>query len=400
MQYASVRLLADFAVFRVRAKIDSKKEFGAGIVMIESGEWMRMDTMTVGNMIINSLGASLLSSDRESWSRCLGAIPRDRYVSVHYKPSFIEYQKEYFSSVYEDYVDCSMILERGGIPIGIWPVCTYKKDGKIIIGSNGGELIEPLFSYLPKAEAQRDVIQRILDALLSVMNDPTIPMIGVLSTSVAVLDEGTSQWQKKWMEAGAKCTGVKWWVYTDLNLSIDEIQHRIRRTNRYSVDKAKSEYDIKIFDSYDDIDKTFEEFHDLHYRVSGRETRSQATWDLQRESIKANSDENGWDFVVSLRDRVTKELTGMALFVATPQTSYYAVGAYDRSRFAKPIGHAAQAVAIEYMKSKGVRWYEIGERSYPRDAGGNEKLINIGKYKEGFATHTFPKITLQIAMET
>ena len=51
---------------------------------------------------------------------------------------------------------------------------------------------------------------------------------------------------------------------------------------------------------------------------------------------------------------------------------------------------------MERMREKGVRWYEIGDRFYETDPGAYEKLMAIGHYKEGFATHFFPKVLIQI----
>ena len=51
---------------------------------------------------------------------------------------------------------------------------------------------------------------------------------------------------------------------------------------------------------------------------------------------------------------------------------------------------------MERMREKGVRWYEIGDRFYDTDPGAYEKLLAIGHYKEGFATHFFPKVLIQM----
>lgn len=353
-----------------------------------------MDLSDVCSFLENSLGAKLLSEDEEEWLLCLNQLPRASYVPAQYKPSFIDYQREYFTDVYEEYRDCSMILQRGGVPIGIFPLCLYKQSNRINIGSLGGDIVEPLFIGLPKAETQRKVIHGILEAFAHVAElEPTLS--DTLCSHITIMDNGSSQWQRKWMELGASCTDVRWWAYADLNLSTEERNHRMRRTNKYSVEKAREDYEIKIFDSIDGIDDAFAVFRSLHSRISGRKTRSKATWDIQRDSIKANEDNTGYDFVVFLIDRTSGETAGAALFVATPQTGLYAVAAYDRERFSKPVGHVAQAVAMDYMQHKGVRWYEIGERAYPSE-GVDEKLINIGKYKEGFATHIFPRIKMEL----
>ena len=178
-------------------------------------------------------------------------------------------------------------------------------------------------------------------------------------------------------------------------------QNRIRRTNKYSIAKGQEEYDIELYDEKSpDLDEAFEEFHKMHSEVAGRETRSQATWDAQLDIIRESSAEKGRSFLVFIRDKATRQLAGSALFDTTPQTATYCVAAYDRTRFSKPVGHIVQAVAMEHMREKGIRWYEIGERNYPTDPGAYEKLVDIGHYKEGFATHFWPKVFVRLDRES
>lgn len=352
-----------------------------------------MDISELKGEFASKIEGKSLHDDIENWNACLASVNNNRYVSTAYKASTVEYQKAYFETSVE-YFDCSSVLYRGGRPVGIWPVSLIReKNGNIVIGSNGSHIIEPLFTALPKAESQRSVIQNIIGALCEVAG-----MAGqqYITTQITILDEGSSQWQRKWMESGAKCINVTWCAFADLHLTIEEIQSRIRRTNKYSISKGKNEYDIKIYDSNDDLSYAFKEFHDLHTRISGRETRSQKTWDIEENSVRNNSIITGYDFLVFIRDKETGELAGAAAFICTPQTGIYSVAAYDRERFNKPVGHVVQAAAMDYMKGRGIRWYEIGERIYPSDIGSYEKLINIGNYKEGFATHMYPRITLQL----
>lgn len=347
-------------------------------------------------MLIQNLEVKLMSEDMDRWIECLRAVPHGKYVPLTYKPSFIEYQAAYFSDVYDEYRDISLVLYRGGKRVGIWPLCLYKKEEKIYFGSLGGYIAEPLFVDLPKAEAQRNVIQKILKVLVTII-ESSKDFNDVLLSQIMIMDDGLNQWQRKWMEEGATCRKVTWQAFADLSLGWDEIQSKMRRTNKYSVAKGQEDYDIEIYDSDTDaLSNVFREFHEMHRRISGRETRSARTWELQEKSIRDNNEQVGFDFVIFIRDKVTKELAGSALFATTPRTGLYCVAAYDRERFSRPVGHIVQVVAMDYMKNKGIRWYEIGERTYPGDEGSNQKLINIGSYKEGFATHIYPKIVMQL----
>lgn len=294
-------------------------------------------------------------------------------------------------------MDCSMVLYRGGEPIGIWPICVYIQNESLYFGTAGSALMGPIFSGLKKAEAQRKVIEGCLNSLFEIISQEGKTS---LVCSETILDEGNSQWIKKLMECGARTIRVSWQAFADLSLSAEQIQARIRRTNKYSIAKGEKEYDIEIYDSGQlDIDNAFQEFHRMHRETAGRETRSQNTWDMQRLIIYENDERHGYSFIIFIRDKVSKKLVGSALFDSTPQTGLYCVAAYDRSRFSKPVGHIVQWVAMEKMRKYGVRWYEIGERAYPSDMDVTQKLVNIGHYKEGFATHLFPRIFVELSYD-
>jgi lipid II:glycine glycyltransferase (peptidoglycan interpeptide bridge formation enzyme) len=64
-----------------------------------------------------------------------------------------------------------------------------------------------------------------------------------------------------------------------------------------------------------------------------------------------------------------------------------------------PVSHAVQWKAIETMKQRGLRWYFIGIRPYPQDVPTpTAKELQIGHFKEGFATHAFPHLELGCAV--
>lgn len=344
--------------------------------------------------IISHLEAKTMTEDIENWYNCLDLIDRSMYVPLQYKPDFLRYQEEYFKGVYSDYQDISMVLYRGGRPAGIWPICVYTKEDQLHFGTAGTALMRPLFPILPKAEAQRALIEKCLKMLFLILDENGG---GNLYCKETILDQGGSQWIRKLMEHGAKEQDSKWQAFVDLNLSHEEIQSKIRRTNKYSIAKGQDIYDIEIYDeTSDNLDEIFNEFHSMHRDVAGRETRTQSTWDVQKMSVHNGSDKTGRSFLIFIRDKKTKALAGAALFDSTPQTGLYCVAAYDRSRFTKPVGHIVQAVAMEKMRSMGIRWYEVGERAYPGNIGVDEKMVDIGHYKEGFATHFFPCVFVSL----
>jgi FemAB family protein len=94
--------------------------------------------------------------------------------------------------------------------------------------------------------------------------------------------------------------------------------------------------------------------------------------------------------LISIRDPESHKMVGAGFFQYSSSEGLYSVGAYDRSLFDKPLGHAIQQRAIEILKSKGIEWYHIGERHYHQSPHHpSAKEVAISEFKQGFASHIF-----------
>jgi FemAB family protein len=127
------------------------------------------------------------------------------------------------------------------------------------------------------------------------------------------------------------------------------------------------------------------EFRALHLKVSGRVTRSDETWTMQLQDIGRQR-----AFLVWLRNG-SGEMVGAGLFNFTSGEGVYAIGAYDRSLFDKPLGHVVQYRAIDELKRRGVLWYKLGARFFRvENPAPTDKEISISEFKQGFSSHCFP----------
>ena len=115
-------------------------------------------------------------------------------------------------------------------------------------------------------------------------------------------------------------------------------------------------------------------------------TRSDETWAIQHKDIAESR-----GFLVYLLNG-SGGMDGGGFFNFTRDEGLYGVGAYKRELFDKPLGHIVQYRAIEELKRRGVRWYKLGLRPYAsEEQKPTEKEISIGEFKEGFASHMFPR---------
>lgn len=356
------------------------------------------------DFLCSYMDCKVIWEDQTNWDELVG---QAEVAQIQYKALHLKYQETYFKALNDSYSDISIVIYRGGHPVGIWPLCVWTENDSVYFGSAGiiprGGILPPLLPGVHKAEAQRKVFHLCISTLSAFAQSHGTNQLQFCET---VMTSGVSLWYRMLMECGGKSVKTAYQLYTDLKFTTDEIQSRIRRTNKYSIAKGQEDYLIEIYDEKSEniISEIMEEFRQLHIAVAGRETRDKQTWDVQRMSIERGSDSIGHSFTVFIRDKRTNSLAGAALFEATPSCAYYCVAAYDRSRFSKPVGHIVQAAAIDKLKEYGIRWYELGERFYADNEIATPKLMDISYYKEGFSTNCFPKLFValdisNIAME-
>lgn len=81
---------------------------------------------------------------REDWIQMDKKI---EFMPVDYAYYFVQYQNLYFSEVYNEYKNISVVIYGSGLEnaVGIWPLCIYRNNqGELQLGSIGGLLLEPL----------------------------------------------------------------------------------------------------------------------------------------------------------------------------------------------------------------------------------------------------------------
>ena len=177
-------------------------------------------------------------------------------------------------------------------------------------------------------------------------------------------------------------------LFLNIEPDMADIKSQFRKSYKSLISAGMQLWEVGVLDrGHDD---TWDEFRRLHRSVAGRVTRSADTWSLQHTAIK-----EGGNFLVYLRDK-KKRMIGGGLFSISKDECLYGVGVYDRSLFKNPLGHVVQYRAIEEMKKRGLRWYKIGLRSFAAETPApTQKEINISEFKQGFASHIFPKYILK-----
>ena len=327
------------------------------------------------------LSVKLRTEERDTWTEVL---LNCAYVPVLYTNSSIEYLWAYQRGHGGDWQDLSLIIFWDNKPAALWPISVALKDGQIILGSHGLPILPPLLI----ADCQPASCKRITKSCMALADVIAKTIGSELWESAESFEDsiGLSDWHAEAMARGATCA-IQHELFLDLRPGMIEIKRHFRKSYKSLITAGMRAWSVGVLDTADEA--IWGEFRELHIDVSGRKTRSDETWALQLQDIEKQQ-----AFLVYLRN-TSGEMVGGGLFNFTRDEGAYAVGAYDRSLFDKPLGHVVQYRAIEELKSRGIRWYKIGVRYYRSGMPiPTDKEISIGEFKQGFASHLFPQYRL------
>ncbi|MCO6354221.1 hypothetical protein GBO14_05585 [Pseudoalteromonas shioyasakiensis] len=169
-----------------------------------------------------------------------------------------------------------------------------------------------------------------------------------------------------------------------INLTFPEtvLFSNLRKVYRANVRWGEKNIVFKIINSNSIYPGIMKDFKALHIFISGKETRSSLTWQLQEEMI-----EKGEAFAVL--GFLNNELISASLFPFSKSECYYGVGAYRRDLFSKPISHSSIWNAITYAKQIGCKTFSMGEAYFDQLNTDNSKRItdkelSIAHFKQGF----------------
>lgn len=330
--------------------------------------------------LLSNVGVKSLfrTVDPQLWAQTSLQLP---YLPVSYLSGVIDYQLAYWLGNEVAITDLSLLLFHDNRPCGLWPLSISSYPDGWRIGSSGGPVEPPLFVSRLAARSARAMTAKCLEVASQLAHDQAIACWESAQSFAG--DLGLGEWHDRAMRQGANCR-LQHEMYVDLSQGLTSIKSNFRKSYKALIGSGTRLWEISILD--EDGKSIWDEYRKLHFAVTGRITRSQESWDRQYQAIC-----DGQSFLVYLRNKETGRMVGGGLFYITKDEGLYAVGAYDRDLFGKPLGHVVQYRAIEEMKNRGVRWYKLGARPYPTDdPAPSEKELTIADFKQGFASHLLP----------
>lgn len=339
-------------------------------------------SVELNNIIASmSLSVSRRIDRKDLWEETFGKLS---YKPVVYSNASLDYQLAYQSGHGGDWQDISLIIYWDNKPAALWPLSYSYKDGQSKLTSQGLSVLPPVFV----ADCPVISRKRIVKSCQDLANAISVEAEMSLWVSGESFDEslGMSDWHIESMMRDSSCQ-LRHELYLDLCPDLAEIKRNFRKSYKSLIVSGSRMWEVSVLDvPNEDI---WREFKELHLQVSGRVTRSDETWAMQHRDIAHQC-----AFLVLLRN-ADGNMVGGGLFSFTGDEGLYAVGAYDRALFDKPLGHVVQYRAIEELKKRGVRWYKIGARPFiSDDPKPTDKEISIAEFKQGFASHVFPHYDL------
>lgn len=324
--------------------------------------------------------------DFSSWNEVLAACDEEPFfasdVYLAYQRLVLEENKTLLAAL-------PLILLHDRRPVGVWPL-TLEKDaqGETQVRSFGQPVHAPvLVGSLPEGSRKS-----LMDSCFELLEEIS-RKLGIKSwvTHSVLRNEGLSVWHRKLQEHSGTVSGVSTELCADLGLSQDALWLSIRKSFRPLITKGQRLWKISVLDGHEGAE-LMPAVAEFHVQVAGRKTRPDGTWTIQQKAV---ADKRA--FLVVLRSEEGR-MIGVGVFHHTRTESIYSVGIYDRDLFHLPLGHVVQAEAIKYLKEAAhlasCRWHVLGIRHYP-GAAPDPKELSISQFKEGFATHFFPKLTFQ-----
>ena len=308
------------------------------------------------------------------------------YKSVAYSNSSLDYQLAYQQGHGGDWLDISLIIFWDNKPAALWPLSFSIKDGQSHLTSQGLPVLPPVFVENCPPISRKRIIKKCLDIINKIVITANISEWNSRENFDNKI--GMSDWHIESMARHAVCH-LNHEIFLNLQPDFAQIKACIRKSYKSLITAGERIWAVSTLDSNGSAD-VWQEFRDLHFKVSGRITRSDETWNLQYQDIKRQC-----AFLVWLRNSAGV-MVGGGLFNYTNDEGLYAVGAYDRTLSNKPMGHIVQYRAIQELKKRGVIWYKVGVKPYISDIPKpSDKEVTIAEFKEGFASHIFPVYILK-----
>ena len=139
----------------------------------------------------------------------------------------------------------------------------------------------------------------------------------------------------------------------DLTLPLEKIYSQLNKSHRWNVNKGRRQLNYYIYDYKNYPDNEIFEMMDMHKNVSGRQTRSNLSWEINERMIKNN---NGF----LIKTKLHKLTISYSFFFHDENSCVYFSSCTLRDYFKYSVNHFSIWNAITHCKSLGIKTFFIG----------------------------------------
>ena len=297
-------------------------------------------------------------------------------------PGWVQYDEEYAALHAEQQARYMIVFETNDELDAIWILTLAKFSDGIQLGTRSLPIQPPMIATSTSNKRSKRIIKSCIELGCYIATHHGLQFWA--SSEYGPTQSGLTNWYSISRLHGATCQ-LENHLYVDLSLTDLEYRAKIRSSNKSTLSAGFKRWKPEIYTGEDQSE--WEDFRELHRIVSGRVTRSKATWDIQFQMIKSGS-----GFAVFTRN-ANGSLIGGIFIAHTKDEGLYVTGVFDRDLNDPSLGHISQSCGIQELKRRGVRWYKLGERPFPSTQSIiDEKELAIAHFKDGYATHTFPHL--------
>jgi FemAB family protein len=317
----------------------------------------------------------LRSQSKSMWESSLSQLD---YVPIKYTNLWLDFQFEILNGNDQICEDISMIFFHEKKLLAIWPISLNLNNKYYELKSFSQNMFHPVFAK----NISNKLKKKLYKETIFLLSDKTFLNQKLFSESTFLNSKSICSWAGFALNDVIK-TEIEYDMYLDLSPDMDEILRQSRKSLKSSITKAKKELKCKIIKQNDP--KIFNDFKKLHFLSAGYKTRSDLSWQILFDSIEKKQ-----SFLSCAYDK-DNELVGTGLFFLSKDECEYAVAAYNRSLFDKPIGQLVQLKAIEEMKKRNLKFYRLGRKSLDTNKiKPTDKERTISLFKDGFASFYSP----------
>lgn len=306
-----------------------------------------------------------------------------RFRHPLFQPGNVDYYKALLDD--DGYTDCSFVLVHEGVPMCgvLMSAAEAGAGGEVRISGFGLPVLFVTNRDIPDNELKSGFryFSEELERRIVEVNAASIHYRDFL------FNNALSLFGRYLLDRGA---GIKPYFtqVIDLTRSETEIKRQVRKSCKNWINWGAKNIDLRILDNTSIHRDDIEQFRKLHVSASGRETRSQSSWDFQYRMV---SDQEAFIILGSMEG----ELVTAGLFPYSRDYCFYGVSASNRQNFDKPISHSTVWNAILHAKQLGCERFELGPHYYAvQDPDVSAKEMGISSFKRGFGGQTLVRLDL------